>query len=560
MTEITNNILVLTSSFFVLFMFFGSTMAEIGLCRSKNSGSIAFRNITSIAVVTLCFWVAGFGMQYGAGNHFWGGFSPGLTGDYTQIIPEGVSVSFFFFYQLLCCCIVALLASSVMAGRAKFFVPFLVSAFVSLLIYPIAAYWGSSGWLYALGFLDGGGTGTIYLVSGSCAFVIAKILGSRAGKYDENKKEIHVIPQSSISFASLGIFALVIGGFALNMRTVFFSTNESSFALLGIVFKNTLLCVASATLTGAFLSRIRYEKADITLTFNAALSGFVAISSGSTQMGSLSCLIIGFISGAVCIFSIEWMDRKLKIDDPVGIISVFGICGMLNLLFNGLFSLEKGFFLSHGIEFFGIQILGCVSILLWSAGICSVILLIAKKLLHGIRVDEKEELEGLDLSLFGLQGNQNLLGLERLPFKPIKKDISQNSPPDIMPIKTPGRENAKITRVDILMRQTHFEILKEEMNKIGVTGMTVTNVVGCGMQKGREEYYRGVNTDIQLLPKIQVSIIIAKVPVDLVINTARKVLYSGYIGDGKIFVYTVDNVVKVRTGEQGYDAMQGVDE
>ena len=436
------------------------------------------------------------------------------------------------------------------------------SAAISLFIYPVSGHWiWGGGWLADLGFHDFAGSTCVHMVGGVCALIGAKILGPRIGKYGKNGKPRAILGHN-LSIAALGVFILWFCWFGFNgASTVGMDTSEL-IASASLVFFNTNLAAAVATLTTMIFTWLRYGKPDVSMTFNAALAGLVGITAGCDAVDPFGAAIIGLCCGLVVVLSVEFFDKVAKIDDPVGAISVHGVCGALGTLLTGLFatgiSTMKGVFYGGGFKFFGVQLLGVGSVIAWTAVIITIVFLIIRATI-GLRASAEDETMGLDRSEHGLHTAYSGFTI-----------MADSGPEDAEPAAAPAmaykapvrREKEKApdapvyTSVRIICRPGSLEALEKAMNGIGITGMTVTNVMGYGTQKGKPEYYRGTPVEVTLLPKVQVDIVVSKVPVSQVIETARGVLYTGHIGDGKIFVQDVENVVRVRTGEEGYDALQ----
>lgn len=443
---------------------------------------------------------------------------------------------------------------------------------ISALIYPVSGHWiWGGGWLSELGFHDFAGSTAVHMVGGVAAIVGAKVLGPRIGKYGKDGQS-KAIPGHNIVIGALGVFILWFSWFGFNgCSTV--SMEGDAIENAGLIFMNTNLAAAVSSVTTMLFTWVRYKKPDVSMTLNGALAGLVAITAGCDIVTPAGAAVIGFTAGLVVVLVIEFIDNKCKIDDPVGAIGVHGACGALGTIMTGLFATEGGLFYGGGVKFLGVQLLGVVCVILWVAVTATITFKTVEKTV-GLRVSEREEIEGLDTSEHGL-GNAYADFLPVIPQDSLlgsvdqvlgtKKAIQDVPVEEAIPIskssdyEVPGRKGI-LTKVDIIAKQSKFEELKAAMNEIGVTGMTVTQVLGCGVQKGATEYYRGVPVDVQLLPKVRIEIVVAKVPVEDVVATARKVLYTGHIGDGKIFVYDVRDAVKVRTGETGYDAMQGINE
>lgn len=553
-----DTIWVLLGAVLVFFMQAGFAMVETGFTRAKNAGNIIMKNLMDFAIGTLAFWVVGFGIMFKENNPFIGGFDFFVRGDYGV---EGGYTSFaFLIFQTVFCATAATIVSGAMAERTKFSSYCIYSLIISLIIYPISGHWiWGGGWLSELGFHDFAGSTAVHMVGGVAALVGAKILGPRIGKYDKNGKP-KAIPGHSLTLGALGVFILWFCWFGFNGGSTVSATGDESLIAMGSIFVTTNLAAATATLTTMLLTWFRYGKPDVSMTLNGSLAGLVAITAGCDVVSPVGAFFIGLIAAFVVTFGIEFVDKVLKIDDPVGAIGVHGMCGATGTILTGLFALKDGLFYGGGFEFLGIQCLGVISVIAWVAITMTIVFLVIKNTI-GLRVPAEEEIAGLDQVEHGLTSSY-------ADFMPA---VDETIPSDIVPVQKavpvevkkseapkPVKSNidSPIKKVVIIAKENRFEALKQAMNNIGVTGMTVAHVLGCGLQKGSTEYYRGVEVEMNLLPKIKVEIVVSKVPVETVVETAKKVLYTGHIGDGKIFVYDIDNVIKVRTGEEGFAALQ----
>lgn len=560
---------VLLGAILVFFMQAGFAMLEAGFTRAKNAGNIIMKNVMDLAIGAIVFFFIGFGIMYGEGNGFIGWIDLFVKKDYTGLVPDNIPILAFVIFQLMFCATAATIVSGAMAERTKFTSYCFYSIVVSMFIFPIAGHWiWGNGWLEQMGFVDFSGSTTIHLLGGTAALVGAKIVGPRLGKYSEQGKS-KVIPGHNITIAALGIFILWFGWFGFNSCSTL-SLEGDKVTLASHILLNTMLCASTAACTVMILTKIRYRKVDVSLTLNGCLAGLVAITAGCASVSNEGAIIIGICAGIVMIFAVEFIDKVLKIDDPVGAIGVHGGCGALGTIMVGLFSTEKGLLYTGNADLLLVQLLGVISVFAWTVVMASIAFIAIDKTI-GIRVEREEEVNGLDSSEHGLTNAY----ADFLPYglfgsfehvKPMEDDGEQGteSVEEAIPVEymdltdVPGKR--KITKVEILMKQEHFAPFKNAMNEIGVQGMTVTQVLGCGTQKGNREYIRGVEAQMQLLPKVQVQMVVSKVPVEKIIKVTRKVLYTGHIGDGKIFVSNIEDVVKIRTGERGYDALQGIDE
>lgn len=566
-----NTIWVLLGAALVFFMQAGFSMCEAGFTRAKNTGNILMKNLMDFCIGTPAFWLVGFGIMFGSGTALFGKIDLLIMGDYSHILPEGVPLWAFAIFQTVFCATSATIVSGAMAERTKFSAYCIYSAAISLIIYPVSGHWiWGGGWLSQLGFHDFAGSTAVHMVGGLCALIGAKILGPRIGKYDKKGKPRAILGHN-LTFAALGVFILWFCWFGFNGASTVGMNTDELVERAGLVFFNTNLAAAVACCTTLIVTWIRYKKPDVSMTYNAALAGLVGITAGCDAVSPVGAAIMGLVFGVVIVFAVEFFDKIAKIDDPVGAISVHFVCGALGTIMTGLFatgsSTEKGLFYGGGLHFFGVQLLGVVSVCAYVAVMITIVFLLIKHTI-GLRAKPEEEIAGLDISEHGLL--TAYAGFAMLPDtisdndddEPVK--VTGDVPPaEAVPVKrVPAFDDGttpKFTKVEIICKENRFESLKKAMMSLGITGMTVSHVLGCGLQKGKPEYYRGVEIEAELLPKVQVDIVVSKVPVRSVIETAKKVLYTGHIGDGKIFVYDVENVIKVRTGEEGYDALQDVE-
>ena len=577
-SEQTFGIWFLIGAALVFWMQAGFAMVETGFTRAKNAGNIIMKNLMDFCIGTVVFIVIGFSLLLGEDL---AGFI-GKTGFDIFTAYESFDFSSFVF-NLVFCATTATIVSGAMAERTKFLSYCVYSGVISALVYPIEAHWiWGGGWLAQLGFHDFAGSCCIHMVGGISAIIGAKILGPRIGKFVKDEKgkvvKVNAFPGHSIPLGALGVFILWFGWYGFNGAAC--TTIED----LGSVFLTTTIAPAVATVTCMTFTWIKYKKPDVSMCLNASLAGLVAITASCDVTDAKGALVIGIVAGLLVVFGVWLLDYKLHIDDPVGAVAVHMMNGIWGTIAVGLFATSKapgyaiamengaikaeGLFFGGGFTQLGLQLLGFVTVAAWAV-VCMTIVFLAIKATIGLRASKEEEIKGLDICEHGLTSAYAgfEFGAAGMPDIDITYDdvvsVGSESVENAVPAMVKTSEipdDKKITKVEILMKQERFEALKKAMNDIGVTGMTVTQVLGCGAQKGAPEYYRGVQMEMQLLPKVQVEMVISKVPVMDVINAARKVLYTGHIGDGKIFVYDVENVVKVRTGEVGYDALQGEDD
>lgn len=573
-----NTAWVLIAAALVFFMQAGFAILESGLTRAKNAGNIIMKNLMDFCIGTPIYWFIGFGIMFGTGSLV-GGIDLFTRGDYSAVTPDGVPFYAFFIFQTVFCATAATIVSGAMAERTDFRAYCIYSAIISLIVYPVSGHWiWGGGWLADMGFHDFAGSCAVHMVGGCAALVGAIVLGPRIGKYDKNGKP-RAIPGHNLTMAALGVFILWFCWFGFNGGSTVAMEGTTVAAggvgeitmgtLAGSVFSTTNLCAAVATIVAMMFTWIKYKKPDVSMSLNGTLAGLVMVTASTDCIDMYGAAIEGIIAGIAVVVGIEFIDKVLKVDDPVGAVGVHGVNGFLGTLCVGLFStgqngVGKGLFYGGGFTQLGIQALGIICVLAW-VGVMMTITFTILKHTVGLRVAPEIEIAGLDQAEHGLasayagfeistseltsDSDYDVIGSEKM---------EDSVPAVVKSLDVP--DGKKITKVEILMKQERFEKLKKAMNEIGVTGMTVTQVLGCGTQKGAPEYYRGVPVEMQLLPKIQVEMVISKVPTMDVINAARQALYTGHIGDGKIFVYDVEDVVKVRTGESGYDALQGADD
>lgn len=575
-----NTIWVLLGAALVFFMQAGFAMVETGFTRAKNAGNIIMKNLMDFSIGTPIFWIIGFGLMFGnAGD---GGFIGKIGGIATEanygngMLPDGVPFFAFLIFQTVFCATAATIVSGAMAERTKFSSYCIYSLIISLIVYPISGHWiWGGGWLANMGFHDFAGSTAVHMVGGVAALIGAKILGPRIGKYGKDGKPKAILGHS-LTLGALGVFILWFCWFGFNGASTV-SMEGDAIVSAGKIFVTTNMAAAMATVTVMIFTWIRYKKPDVSMTLNGSLAGLVAITAGCDTVSPTSAAIIGILAGFVVVLGIECVDKVLKIDDPVGAVGVHGCCGAFGTLMVGFFSDGagtdglKGLFCGGGIELLGTQAIGVVSVIAWVVVTMTVVFLVIKHTI-GLRVSREEELLGLDSTEHGLessyadfmmqaaiQGASTAPAMAKVP----EKKVSKEKAVPVQHVSGSGSgmaSDVKLTRISILCKQSKFEDLKDALNEIGVMGITVTNVLGCGVQKGSTNVYRGVPVDMTLLPKIKVEVVISKVPVEQVVAAAKNALYTGNIGDGKIFVYDVENVIKVRTGEEGFDALQGEDD
>jgi Amt family ammonium transporter len=558
-----DTIWVLLAAALVFFMQAGFAMVETGFTRAKNAGNIIMKNLMDFALGSLIFWVIGFGLMQG--TSLFGGLvgKPDffIRGEYGGgAIPTPV----FVIFQTVFAATAATIVSGAMAERTRFSAYCIYSIVITALIYPVSGHWiWGGGWLAELGFHDFAGSTAVHMVGGIAAFVGAAMLGPRIGKYGKDGKPKAILGHS-VTLGALGVFILWFGWFGFNPGSTLSATGDEALLSMGSIFITTNLAAAAGATVSMIVTWIRYKKPDVSITLNGALGGLVAITAGCDAVSPTGAVIIGSVGGLLIVFAVEFIDKVIKVDDPVGAVAVHGVCGATGTLMVGLLSVEEGLFYGHGARLFGVQALGVVSVAAWVAVTMLIVFFVLKKTV-GLRVSAAEEIAGLDAEEHGLASAY----ADFMPVNAKAGDLSFDTASESSEILTEDTvpvihkkasvnagSDVKITKIEIIFNEHKFEALKGALNRIGITGMTVSNVLGCGMQKGNTEFYRGVPVDISLLPKIRLEIVVSKVPVQTVVDTAKKILYTGKIGDGKIFVYDVENVIKVRTGEEGYAALQ----
>ena len=568
-----NTIWVLLGAALVFFMQAGFAMVETGFTRAKNAGNIIMKNLMDFCIGTPTFWIVGFGIMFGAGNGFFGKIGGIATeANYgSAMLPDGVPFWAFLIFQTVFCATSATIVSGAMAERTKFSSYCIYSFLISLIVYPVSGHWiWGGGFISQMGFHDFAGSCAVHMVGGVAAFVGALILGPRIGKYSKSGKS-KAIPGHNLTIGALGVFILWFCWFGFNGASTV-SMEGDAIVSAGKIFVTTNLAAAVATVAVMLITWVRYKKPDVSMSLNGSLAGLVAITAGCDTVSPVSAAIIGIISGFVVVFGIEFIDKVLKVDDPVGAVGVHGLNGAFGTLAVGLFSDGagtgwKGLLVGGGFHGFGVQLVGMLITIAWVAVTMTIIFQAIKHTI-GLRVSAEEEIEGLDSKEHGLTSAYDGFVVHDTmtvpaPMGVAKKAASANISANVAPAEVvntipelPKEGVHKLTKVVIITRQSELEEFMHAMNEIGVTGITITNVMGCGVQKGARSYYRGVEMDMNLLPKIKIEIVVSLVPVKTVIETAKRVLHTGQYGDGKVFVYDIENVVKIRTGEEGFEALQ----
>ena len=562
----------------VFWMQAGFAMVETGFTRAKNAGNIIMKNLMDFCIGTVVFSLLGYTIMMGEDALC------GLIGlpnmdmftDFKNFITSPADGSFTsastFVFNLVFCATTATIVSGAMAERTKFSAYCIYSGVISLLIYPIEAHWiWGGGWLSQIGFHDYAGSCAIHMVGGIAALVGAIILGPRIGKYVKDKSgkviKVNAIPGHSITLGALGVFILWLGWYGFNGAA---ATSPSE---LASIFLTTTIAPAVATVVTMIFTWVRNGKPDVSMCLNASLAGLVGITAGCDAMDAIGATVVGVVSGLLVVFVVELLDLKLHIDDPVGAVGVHMANGIWGTIAVGLLANPdapaglSGLFYTGSAKLLGIQLLAVACV----GGYTVVLMIITFKLiekLHGLRATAEDEVAGLDISEHGLPSAYPdfVPAVDKYtsyaPEEGIVATAADVPVAEAVPVKKVpafSEDGVKFTKIEIICKEARFDALKEALSALGITGMTVSHVLGCGVQGGRPEYYRGVRVETNLLPKVQVDVVVSKVPVRTVIETAKKVLYTGHIGDGKIFVYDVENVVKVRTGEEGYDALQDVE-
>lgn len=558
-----NTIWVLLGAALVFFMQAGFAMVETGFTRAKNAGNIIMKNLMDFAIGTPLFWLTGFGIMFGGAGAFIGGFDPLVRGDYSGILPAGVPLPAYLIFQTVFCATAATIVSGAMAERTKFISYCIYSAVISAVVYPVSGHWiWGGGWLARMGFHDFAGSTAVHMCGGAAALIGARVLGPRMGKYTEDGKP-NAILGHSLTLGALGVFILWFCWFGFNGCSTVAMDSDAAVYSAGNIFVTTNLAAATATVATMIITWLRYRKPDISMTLNGSLAGLVAITAGCDMVSPAGAFFIGLIAAFVVVFGIEFIDKVCKIDDPVGAIGVHGMCGAAGTLLTGVFAVDGGLAYGGGFSFLGIQLLGVVSVILW-VSVTMIITFCVLKHTIGLRASEEEETKGLDVTEHNLASSYAdfmpmvFMGKAKEGAADTGVPVEKAVPVEHYPSAKPVSASVKLSKVVVVFNQSRFTALKDALTELGVTGMTITQVMGCGTQKGHVNYYRGIKVEeAALLPKMKLEVVVSKVPVEDVLETARKALYTGNIGDGKIFVYEVENVVKVRTGEQGYDALQG---
>jgi Amt family ammonium transporter len=573
--SIVDTFWVILCAMLVFFMNLGFACVETGMARQKNAVNILSKNFIVFAVASMGFMFLGWGLMFGGDHPFIGTTNLWILGGDTEFYADTLSSSIpfwgKFFFQLVFAGTAATIVSGAVAERVKYVSFIIFSLVLTLVIYPIVGHWvWGGGWLADMGFIDFAGDTVVHGLGGVAALSGAMILGPRIGKYGKNGK-INAIPGHNMSLAVIGALILWLCWFGFNPGSTLSFQNPGDVVHV-LVTTNSAAIAAMLVATGTIW--IKGGKPDLGMTINGCLAGLVAITGGAQAVSVGSSLAIGAVAGLIVVFAVSFFD-KIKIDDPVGATSVHLCCGIFGSLAVGLFAQEgvtslstvNGLFFGGGATQLGIQLLGNAAMVVFVFAASSAVWLVLKKTM-GIRVTREEEIMGLDVGEHGNSAYPDFAlatprlvlddaeGVMPIPFTPNPR-VSMEQAVEVNDISS-GR--AKLTKVTVILNQHRLAAMQQSLEALGITGMTVTNVLGFGIQKGNTiERYRGVPVETRLLPKVQVDIVISKIPTDVLIDTIKRSLYTGSIGDGKIFVYDVENVVKVRTGEEGYDALQDVE-
>ena len=555
----------------VFFMQCGFAMVETGFTRAKNTGNIIMKNLMDFCIGTVMFILIGFGL-------FLGEDLVGLIGkpgfdiftDYANFDWSN------FVFNLVFCATTATIVSGAMAERTKFLSYCIYSAVISAIVYPIEAHWiWGGGWLASLGFHDFAGSCAIHMVGGTTAFIGAAMEGARIGKFTRNKEgnvtKVHAFPGHNIVIGALGCFILWFGWYGFNGAA---ATTGSQ---LASIFMATTIAPAVATVVCMIFTWVKYGKPDVSMCLNASLAGLVAITAPCDVVDAAGSVIIGVVAGLLVVFGVWFCDNVAHVDDPVGAVAVHCLNGIWGTIAVGLFATKtapectlKGLFYGGGFHQLGLQLLGVVSVMAWTIVTMTIVFKIIDKTV-GLRVSEEEEIVGLDSKEHGLASAY--AGFSLMDITEGSMSVNENTElgendydeaSDVqraasVKVTTPVDPSTGIHKVVIIAKLSRYEKLKTALNDLGVTGMTVTQVMGCGVQKGAGEKYRGVEMDVTVLPKVKVEVIVGSISVEKVIDTVKRTLYTGHVGDGKIFVYNVQKVVKVRTGEEDYEALKDVE-
>ena len=558
-----NTIWVLFGTALVFFMQAGFSLCEAGFTRAKNSGNILMKNMMDFVLGSIFFFIIGFALMFGGSNAFIGTagfFNPKSLADADGMF-NGLPIGVFMIFQTVFCATSATIVSGAMAERTKFISYLIYSAAISVFIYPITGHWiWGGGWLSQIGFHDFAGSTAVHMVGGLSALIGAKILGPRIGKYDKNGKP-HAIPGHNLTAGALGVFILWFCWFGFNGGSSLSLATDEAMTMTGLVCFNTNLAAAVATCVTMIFTWLRYGKPDVSMTLNGSLAGLVAITAGCDAVSPFGAFIIGFVAGLLVVLSVEFFDKIARIDDPVGAVSVHFANGVWGTIAVGLFSTganteHAGLFYGGGLAQLGTQLLGLVTVDIYVVVVMFIIFKLIDKFI-GLRVPAEVEIDGLDIHEHGLASSYadfmpTTGGAEFTKTLAMAQNASSKAVVQLkeMPAAS-GDTSSKMTKITVITNQRRFDDLKNALNDLGINGMTFSQVLGYGVQKGHTAYYRGVEMDATLLPKIKVEVVVCAIPVQTVVDTIKRVLYTGQPGDGKIFIYDVENVIRVSTGQEG---------
>ncbi|MGI6002106.1 MAG: ammonium transporter [Lachnospiraceae bacterium] len=572
---------VLICAALVYFMQAGFALCEAGLTRAKNTGNILMKNMMDFCIGTPCYWLVGFGIMFGGLGPIIGGFDPLIRGSYTaanSVVPQTMPLWCYVIFQTVFCATAATIVSGSMAERTNFKAYCVYSAAISLFVYPVSGHWiWGGGWLANLGFHDFAGSTCVHMVGGVIACLGAAMLGPRIGKYDKDGNA-RAIPGHNMTACALGVFILWFCWFGFNGGSTVAMDSAEAAETASLAFMNTNLAAAVSTVTAMIFTWCRYGKPDVSMTLNAALAGLVAITAPCDCVTPVGAFFIGLVAGFLVVLSVEFFDNKAKIDDPVGAVSVHMVNGVWGTIAVGLFStgadgVGVGLFYGGGLRQLGVQCLGFICVMAYALAVMFVVFKLIDKTI-GLRVPAQVEIDGLDIHEHGLTSAYSGFAISDITDNTMEVNENTDLGEDVYENASEAQVNAAVKvntdaapaegatgiyKVSIICRLAKFDTLKKALNELGVTGMTMTQVMGSGVQRGSTERYRGAIVDSTLLPKVKAEVIVAKIPVQDVIDTAKKALYTGHIGDGKIFVYNVQRVVKVRTGEEGAKALADVE-
>ncbi len=546
----------LVGTVLVFFMQAGFAMVETGFTRAKNAANIIMKNLMDFVLGSLAFFFIGYSIMFGDDI---GGYI-GMPSLFMDGLDSTIPGSVHFMFQNVFAATAATIVSGSVAERTKFSSYLVYSFIISLLIYPISGHWiWGGGWLAQMGFIDFAGSTAVHMVGGISAIVGAAIVGPRIGKYKDGKAQ--VIPGHNLTIGALGVFILWFAWFGFNGASTVSATGDETLALIGKIFLNTNLSAVTATLVTLLFTWKKYGKPDVSMTLNGSLAGLVAVTAGCAAVSPFGAIAIGFIAGFAIVLAVEFVDQKLKIDDPVGAFSVHGVNGALGTILVGVFATDGGLLYGGGLNLLGVQTLGVASVAAYTAAAMYIVFKVIEKTI-GLRVTAEEEIVGMDIAEHGLTSSyhdfvatsafDDYVTEHTSAELPLMQEVDLNK---IGSLKL-ADSGFTMNKVDIIANPDKLERLKAELNAIGVTGMTVTSVHGYGLQKGQQTYYRGTKTQGDLLPKVRVETIVSEVPVEEVVRAARRALYTGHVGDGKVFVSPVSDAIRISNNDTGPAALK----